>query len=96
MFLGAMAENYVAQAFATKKYSLYHWATEGKAELDFVLQKDDDIFAVEVKAGVRTRPRSLTMFAQKYEPKGLIRISDKNFGLENNIKSVPLYAVFCI
>ena len=25
-----------------------------------------------------------------------IRISTKNFGLENNIKSVPLYAVFCI
>ena len=25
-----------------------------------------------------------------------IRISSKNFGYENNIKSVPLYAVFCI
>ena len=33
---------------------------------------------------------------QKYNQKTAIRISEKNFGLENNIKSVPLYAVFCI
>ena len=95
-FLGAMAENYVAQAFATKKYGLFYWTTEGTAELDFVLQKGDDIFAVEVKAGTRTRSRSLNMFTQKYKPKYSIRISGKNFGFDNNIKSVPLYAVFCI
>ena len=32
----------------------------------------------------------------KYHPKYAIRISEKNFGFENNVKSVPLYAVFCI
>jgi len=95
-FLGAMAENYVAQAFATKKYSLYYWTTEGTAELDFVLQKGEDIFAVEVKAGTRTKSKSLAMFVRKYKPKYSMRISGKNFGFENNIKSVPLYAVFCI
>ena len=95
-FLGAMAENYVAQAFATKQYGLYYWTTEGTAELDFVLQKNEDIFAVEVKAGIRTKSKSLAMFVQKYKPKYSIRISGKNFGFENNIKSVPLYAVFCI
>ena len=95
-FLGAMAENYVAQAFATKKYSLYYWTTEGTAELDFILQKGEDIFAVEAKAGTRTKSKSLAMFVQKYKPKYSIRISGENFGFENNIKSVPLYAVFCI
>jgi len=95
-FLGAIAENYVAQAFATKKYNLYYWTTEGTAELDFVLQKGEDIFAVEVKAGIRTKSKSLAMFVGKYKPKYSIRISAKNFGFENNIKSVPLYAVFCI
>jgi len=95
-FLGAMAENYVAQALVTKKYGLYYWTTEGTAELDFVLQKGDDIFAIEVKAGIRTKSKSLALFVQKYKPKYSIRISGKNFGFENNIKSVPLYAVFCI
>jgi predicted AAA+ superfamily ATPase len=95
-FLGAMAENFVAQAFAKKRYGLCYWTNDGTAELDFVLQKGDDIIAVEVKAGRRTKSRSLSMFAAKYNPAYSIRISPKNFGFENKIKSVPLYAVFCI
>lgn len=95
-FLGAISENYVAQVFAAKHYELYYWTTEGKAELDFVLQKGDDIIAVEVKTGTRTKSKSLAMFVEKYKPTYSIRISSKNFGFENGIKSVPLYAVFCI
>lgn len=95
-FLGAISENYVAQAFAAKHYGLHYWTTEGKAELDFVLQKGDDIIAVEVKTGTRTKSKSLAMFAEKYKPAYAIRISQKNFGFENSIKSVPLYATFCI
>lgn len=95
-FLGAISENYVAQAFAAKHYGLHYWTTEGKAELDFVLQKGDDIIAVEVKTGTRTKSKSLAMFAEKYKPAYSIRISQKNFGFENSIKSVPLYATFCI
>ncbi|NLP48646.1 MAG: ATP-binding protein [Clostridiales bacterium] len=96
IFLGAISENYVAQAFAAKGYALYYWTREGKAELDFVLQKGDDIIGVEVKTGKRTKSKSLAMFVGDYEPAYSIRISSKNFGFENNIKSVPLYAVFCI
>lgn len=95
-FLGAISENYVAQAFAAKGYGLYYWTSEGKAELDFVLQKGDDIIGVEVKTGKRTKSRSLAMFVAEYKPAYSIRISSRNFGFENNIKSVPLYAVFCI
>lgn len=95
-FLGAISENYVAQAFAAKHYNLYYWTTEGKAELDFVLQKGNEIISVEVKTGTRTKSKSLAMFAEKYKPAYSIRISSKNFGFENNIKSVPLYAVFCV
>lgn len=95
-FLGAMTENYVAQVFATKGYDLYYWQSEGKAEVDFVLQKEDAILPIEVKKGLRTRSRSLGVFANKYSSSYVIRISKKNFGYENSVKSVPLYAVFCI
>jgi len=95
-FLGAISENYVAQAFASKNYGLFYWSNDGTAELDFVLQKGDEIIAVEVKTGVHTKSRSLNMFVSKYKTDYSIRISAKNFGFENNIKSVPLYAVFCI
>jgi predicted AAA+ superfamily ATPase len=95
-FLGAITENYVAQALANKHYGLYYWTNEGTAELDFVLQKGDEIIPLEVKTGTRTRSKSLNLFVTKYKPAWSIRISSKNFGFQNNIKSVPLYAVFCI
>ena len=96
IFLGSMAENYVAQAFVNKGYDLFYWQSEGKAEIDFVLQIQDSVIPVEVKKGHRNRSRSLGVFAKKYKSTYAIRISKKNFGFENNIKSVPLYAVFCI
>ncbi|MFP3153944.1 DUF4143 domain-containing protein [Lachnospiraceae bacterium ZAX-1] len=74
----------------------YYWTNEGTAKLDFVLQKGDGIIAVEVKTGTRTKSKSLNLFVAKYKPAYSIRISSKNFGFENNIKSIPLYTVFCI
>ena len=95
-FLGAMTENYVAQCFKAKNYRLAYWQSEGKAEVDFVLQLDGKVIPIEVKKGRRNRAKSLGVFMEKYKSEYAIRISKKNFGFENNIKSVPLYAVFCI
>ncbi|MCL2079496.1 MAG: ATP-binding protein [Oscillospiraceae bacterium] len=95
-FLGAITENYIAQVFSAKHYGLFYWTTDGQAEVDFVLQKGNDIIPVEVKTGKRTKSKSLSIFTEKYKPAYIIRISGKNFGFENNIKSVPLYAAFCI
>jgi predicted AAA+ superfamily ATPase len=95
-FLGAMTENYVAQCFRSKSYRLAYWQSEGKAEVDFVLQLDGKVVPVEVKKGRRNRSKSLGVFMEKYKLEYAIRISKKNFGFENCIKSVPLYAVFCI
>ena len=95
-FIGFITENYVAQAFSKNRHGLLYWTSEGTAELDFILQMDNDIIAVEVKTGERVKSRSLNMFVNKYKPAYSIRISSKNFGFENKIKSVPLYAVFCI
>ena len=95
-FLGAMTENYAAQCFKAKNYRLAYWQSEGKAEVDFVLQLDGKVVPIEVKKGRRNRAKSLGVFMEKYNSEYAIRISKKNFGFENKIKSVPLYAVFCI
>lgn len=95
-FLGAINENYVAQALYTNHYNLYYWTSQGTAEVDFVLQIGNDIIPIEVKTGHHTRSKSLSVFVEKYKPPYSIRISAKNFGFDNNIKSVPLYATFCI
>lgn len=95
-YLGAMTENYVAQALVSNGHKPYYWQSDGKAEVDFVLQCDGQVIPVEVKKGRRNRSKSLGVFAEKYQAGHALRISKKNFGFENHIKSVPLYAVFCI
>jgi len=95
-FLGGMAENFVAQQFTVKKMPLFYWKSEDTAEVDFVLQIDTDVVPVEVKKGVRTRSTSLAMFVKQYKSPYAIRISQKHFGFENNIKSIPFYALFCL
>jgi predicted AAA+ superfamily ATPase len=75
---------------------LLYWKNDNTAEVDFVIQKGVDIIPVEVKAGVRVRSKSMHVFMTKYKCAYGIRISKKNFGFENGIKSVPLYAAFCI
>lgn len=96
LFMGAVTENYVAQQFAAKGYGLYYWESKSTAELDFVLQKENQIIGVEVKKGEHVRSRSLSVFVETYHPSFSIRFSLKNFGQKEGLKSVPLYAVFCV
>lgn len=96
LFMGAVTENYVAQQLAAKGYPLYYWESANTAELDFVLQKENQIIALEVKKGEHVRSRSLSVFRDAYQPAYAIRLSLKNFGEKDGLKSVPLYAAFCI
>ncbi len=94
--MGPLTEHYVANELRINGYELYYWESNGKAELDFMIQKNTDIVPIEVKTSIHTKSRSLDLYMKTYSPNYAIRISEKNFGFENNIKSVPLYAVFCI
>jgi len=94
---GALAENYVMASLVINGYIPYYWESQGQAELDFVIQQTNgDIIPIEVKSSENVRSKSLNQFVLKYKPHYSIRISTKNFGYENGIKSIPLYATFCI
>ncbi len=96
-FKGALTENYVCSHLTYNGYTPYYWESQGKAELDFVFQdKNGNIIPIEVKSSNNVKAKSLNYFISKYKPIYSIRVSTKKFGFENNIKSVPLYAVFCI
>ena len=95
-YKGIIAENYVATQLLINQHTLMYWESGNKAEVDFILYNDDGIIPVEVKADSNVGSKSLKIYMKRYNPKYAIRISTKNFGFENNIKSVPLYAVFCI
>jgi len=95
-FMGGIAENYVANTLACNGYELFYWEADAKAEVDFVIVRDGKIIPVEVKSNVNTRSYSLNSYAKKYNPEYSIRVSGKNFGFENGIKSVPLYAAYLV
>lgn len=95
-FMGAITENYVAQSLVSNGHSLFYWASEHSAELDFVLQKGADLIGIEVKRGTKVHSKSLSVFIQKYEPSYSIRFSEKNFGEANQLRSIPLYSAFCV
>lgn len=95
--LGMLTENYVASSFKINNLNLNYWKNDYESELDFILQSENGlIIPVEVKTNIHTKSKSLNNYMKEYNPKYGIRLSSKNFGFKNNIKSVPLYAAFCI
>ena len=96
LYRGFLTENYVAQTFVAQGHELHYWTSGNLAEVDFLLNLSNGIIPVEVKATDNVRSRSLQVYVEKYRPNYAIRVSARNFGFENGIKSVPLYAVHCI
>ncbi len=92
-FKGAMAENYVAQELVHSQYPLFYWTSEGKAELDFVIEQDDLIYPLEVKSGNSLKKKSLKTYGDIYHPKLLIRTSPMNLRKDGDVLNCPLYLI---
>jgi predicted AAA+ superfamily ATPase len=98
-FKGPLAENYVACELVSSERNLFYWRSDNRAEVDFLLENSllqGGVIPVEVKADKYVQAPSLSVYERKYAPSYSICISTKNFGAVNRIKSVPLYAVFCM
>lgn len=95
--IGMLTENYVASSLRYNGLNLNYWKNDYESELDFILQSQKgSIIPLEVKTSTHVKARSLNNYIQKFKPNYAIRVSTRNFGFKNGIKSVPLYAVFCI
>lgn len=95
-FKGGMVENYVNVQLSINGYNTYYWESARGAEIDFVIQRDGKLIPIEVKAADNTKAKSLKVYMNTYNPAYAIKLSAKNFALEDNKKIVPLYAAFCI
>ena len=92
-FRGAIAENYVAQELIHSQYPLFYWTSEGKAELDFIIEQDGFIYPLEVKSGNSSKKKSLRVYGDIYHPEMLIRISPMNLRKDGDILNCPLYLI---
>jgi predicted AAA+ superfamily ATPase len=95
-YKGILVENYVANQMAAGEVPLFYWRSNNEAEVDFLLDTRQGIVPVEVKAGEHKGSPSLRSYRQRYNPVLALRFSTRNFGLTGGIKSVPLYAAFCL
>lgn len=96
IFIGALTENYIANVFEQNEHKLYYWTSGGNAEIDFILEIGGKVIPVEVKAREHVKSRSLSVYKKQYNAADTIRISGKNFGFENGIISLPLYAAWLV
>ncbi len=95
-FKGGMVENYVHSQLEIGGHKTYYWESERGAEIDFVIQKEGKIIPIEVKSSENTRAKSLKMYMETFQPEYAIKLSTKNFGFEEKLMTIPLYAAFCI
>jgi hypothetical protein len=91
-FKGALSENYILQSLVQQFEVIpRYWTSEGKAELDFLIQYDNEIIPVEVKSDENILGKSLALFNKKYQPPIRIRYSLKNLRLDNGLLNIPLF-----
>jgi uncharacterized protein len=95
-FKGGLTENYVCSQLIARGYACYYWFSPRGAEIDFLIQRGGKIIPIEVKSAENTKAKSLGVYRELYKPDYAIKLSAKNFGFENGIKTVPLYAAFCL
>ena len=94
--IGILVENYVACELTSKGIPLHFWKGKSQYEVEFLIEENNSVIPVEVKNAKRVTSKSLNAFMSTYSCPYAYRLSMKNFGFENNIKSVPLYAAFLI
>ncbi|KXA19130.1 ATP-binding protein [Gardnerella vaginalis] len=94
-FKGALTENYVLQALLTQfEVMPRYWSqTNPPYEVDFLIQRENDIFPVEVKSEANINSRSLKKFKELFhnQTKLRIRFSLNNLKLDDDMLNIPLF-----
>lgn len=99
---GELVEAFVGQEILAYsdpivKDGLFHWRREcraSQAEIDFLVQIQNSVVPIEVKAGASKRIKSMQIFLDSHvnSPYGM-SFSTDNYSLYQKIYSYPLYAV---
>lgn len=94
-FKGALTENYVLQTLVTQfEVEPRYWSqTNPPYEVDFLIQRENDIFPVEVKAETNTKSKSLKKYKELFadQVKLRIRFSLDNLKLDGDVLNIPLF-----
>ena len=94
-FKGALTENYVLQTLLTQfEVTPRYWSQSNPPyEVDFLIQRDNDIFPVEVKSEANVTSRSMRKFKELFGEKVKLRIrfSLNNLKMDDDVLNIPLF-----
>lgn len=93
-FKGALTEQYVLQQLKSiDQLPIYYWSAEkATAEIDFLIQYQNLIIPIEVKAAENLKAKSLKSYHQKFSPEMSIRTSLSDYRKDDWLVNLPLYA----
>lgn len=94
-FKGALTENYVLQTLLTQFEVLpRYWSqTNPTYEVDFLIQRENDIFPIEAKSESNIKSKSIKKFKELFpnQVKLRIRFSLENLKLDDDMLNIPLF-----
>ena len=94
-FKGALTENFVLQTLITQFEVVprYWTQTNPPYEVDFLIQRENDIFPIEVKAETNTTSKSIKKFKELFPDKVKLRVrfSLDNLKLDGDMLNIPLF-----
>jgi len=91
-FKGALSENFVLQSLAAQFEPIpRYWVSGNTAEVDFIIQYQNEIIPIEVKSDTSVTGKSLTFYNKEYQPAMRLRFSLKNLKLDDGLLNIPLF-----
>ena len=94
-FKGALSENYILQALMGQMEGVpRYWATDHpRYEVDYIIQRDNDVIPVEVKSEGNIGSTSLKKYKEKYGDKVKLRVrfSMQNLKFDNDLLNIPIF-----
>ena len=97
-FKGALTEQYVLQQLKEKSsLSIYYWSAENsRGEIDFLVQDEEKIIPIEVKAEENLQAKSLRVFVERNQGLKGMRLSMSPYREQDWLANYPLYSVSAI
>ncbi len=94
-FKGALAENFILQELLPQFDGMpRYWAVDNPHyEVDFLIQHENIVVPIEVKAGKNVKAKSLQKYRGKYTENTplAVRFSLRNLSFDNGLLNVPLF-----
>lgn len=93
-YKGALTEQFVFQQLRLNKCNkIFYWSAENsQGEIDFLVQNNDEIIPIEVKAEENLQAKSLKCFIERNPSLHGVRLSMSSFREQSWMSNFPLYA----